>query len=183
MSDGNDQALLDRLTSGIHAMQGLEEAAAARPEQLQTTANAAWVRQQFDADPQMRRDYLQAAAAHPHLFRRDEAAIVSHVEAVVRHFAPDGLTRGDYFKAVAGDPALILQKPATVIGNLEAVMEHYAADRPMRSEYLQAAVAQPILLRTPPETVFASIEATADQLTAQGLTPALARRVPPSISG
>jgi len=75
MADDSDAALLDRVTSGLHAMEGLEEADPARPQQLQTTTNAAWVRQQFDANPAMRQDYLQASAAHPHLFRDDETTL------------------------------------------------------------------------------------------------------------
>jgi hypothetical protein len=168
--DGNDQALLDRIGSDLHRMEGLEQTVPATHAQIQPTQNLEWVNRQFEGDPAMRRDYLQAAAAHPHLFREGETAIVSHVEPVVRHFAADDLTRRDYFRAVAADPSLLRQKPAGVIDNLEAVMQHYDADSPMRKEYVQAAVNQPALLRTPPEAVFAMIEATVDQLTAQGQT-------------
>jgi hypothetical protein len=170
VSDDTHQTLLDRVATGIHGLEGLQESSPASPAHFQPAGHAAWVRRQFDADPIMGRDYLQAAARHPHLFRNDTAGIMSHVEAVVRHFAADGLTRQDYFKAVAADPVLLLQKPASVITNVEAVMDHYAADQLMRCDYLQAAVDQPILFRTSPAAVFANIEATVDRLEAQGFT-------------
>ncbi len=180
VADDSDAALLDRLGSGLRRLLGTEPASPAPPAQEfdgdvqaephRPSGHAAWLRQQSDGDPAMRRDYLQAAAAHPHLFREDDALLTGHVETVVRHFAQDGLTRRDYFQALATDPRLLLQKPATVIGNLEAVMDHYAADAAMRRDYLQAAVAQPVLFRAPPERIFATIEATADRLEAQGIT-------------
>lgn len=170
MADGSDPSLLDRLKNFIRSFQGQEQAAPASEEQLRPSGHAAWVRQQFDADPTMGPDYMQAAVQHPHIFQSGDAAILIHVEPVVRHFAKDGLTRGEYFKAVAAEPRLLLQKPATVIRNLETVMDHYAADQLMRSDYVQAAVDQPILLRTRPEAVIANIDATADHLEAEGIT-------------
>jgi hypothetical protein len=162
VADDNDQALLDRVVTGLRDFVG-------EPGHRQIKSNAEWVRQQLEADPAMRQEYLQAAAMHPDVFQNDEAT-VSNVKAVVGHFARDGLTRSDYFKALAAEPLLLRQKPATIISNVEAVMDHYAADQPMRTEYLQAAVDQPILFRTRPEAVFAAIEATVDRMEAQGIT-------------
>lgn len=171
MPDGDDQALLDRMATGLKGMEGFEQATPARSETLQTKTKAAWLRQQYTADPAMWRDYVQAAVRHPHLFQlNDSAAIALHVEPVVRHFAADGFTREAYFKAVAGEPTLLLQKPAVIIKNLETVMDHYAADQLMRTEYLQAAVDQPILFRHTPEQVIATVEAAVDQMEAQGVT-------------
>ena len=162
MADGNDQSLLDRVVTGLRDFVG-------QPGHRQIKSNAEWVRQQFEADPAMRREYLQAAVMHPDVFQNDEAT-VSNVKAVVGHFARDGLTRSDYFKALAAEPLLLRQKPAALINNIEAVLDHYAADQPLRTEYLQAAVEQPVLFRTPPEAVFAAIEAAVDRLEAQGVT-------------
>ena len=170
VADESEPALLGQVATGINSLGGLEVAVSARPAQFQLAGNLAWARRQSEGNPAMRRDYLQAAARHPHVFQTDDATIVSHVETVVSHFAKDGLTRPDYFKAVAAEPGLLLQKPATVINNLEKVMDHYAADQLMRSDYLQAAVDQPILFRTPPENIIATIEAMADRLEAQGVT-------------
>ena len=64
MPDGNDQALLDHITTGLHRLTGLPEAIVHPPGHLQTKRNAEWVRSQFDADPAMRQDYLQAAVMH-----------------------------------------------------------------------------------------------------------------------
>ena len=163
VADENNPSLLDRVVTGLRDLVG-------QPGHRQIKSNVEWVRQQFDADPAMRREYLQAAVRHPHIFRNDEAPIVSNVETVVGHFARDGLTRSDYFKAVAAEPQLLLQKPATVIRNLEAVMDHYAADQPMRREYLQAAARSAHPVPHAPEAVIASIEAAVDRLEAQGVT-------------
>jgi hypothetical protein len=169
MSEGSDHALLDRAASGIHGPEGPEQSSAPLPGQLQPAGSAEPLRHQFDAAA-IRRDYLQAAVAHPHLFREDDAALAAHVEAVVGHFAADGLTRADYFKALATDPRLLRQKPTSVIGNVEAVMDRYDATPALRRDYLRAAVQQPPLFRTPPAAVFATIEAAADRLEAQGVT-------------
>jgi hypothetical protein len=170
VADESDQALLDRVATGISSLGGLEKSADARPAQFRPAGAEAWVRQQYDANPDMWPDYLQAGIRHPHLFQNGTASVMLHVEPVVRHFARGGLTRSDYFKAVAADPQLLLQKPAEVIRNLETVMDHYAADSLMRSDYIQAAVDQPILFRTRPEAVFAAIEATVDRMESQGIT-------------
>jgi hypothetical protein len=163
VADGNDPSLLDRVVAGLRDFVG-------HPGHRQIKSNAEWVRQQLEADPAMRREYLQAAAMHPDVFQNDEAPIVSNVESVVGHFARDGLTRNDYFKALDAEPLLLRQKPAVIISNVEAVMDHYAADQPMRTEYLQAAVEQPVLFRTPPQAVVAAIEAAVDRLEARGVT-------------
>jgi hypothetical protein len=165
VSDEGDQALLDRVVTGLRDFVG-------QPGHRQIKSNAEWARRQFETDAGKRRDYLQAAVQHSHLFQTDAAAILGHVEPVVAHFASDGLTREDYFRAVAAEPRLLLQKPATVINNLEAVMTHYDANLAMRREYLQSALAQPELFRTAPSQVFAAIEAEADRLEAQGTSPA-----------
>ena len=170
MSDENDQALLDRVATGISSLEGMEKSADARPAQFRPAGAEAWVRSQYEANPAMWPDYLQAAIRQPHLFQNGTASVMSHVEPVVSHFARDGLTRPDYFKVVASEPQLLLQKPADVIRNLETVMDHYAADQLMRSDYVQAAVDQPILFRTRPEAVVATIEAAVDRLEAQGVT-------------
>jgi hypothetical protein len=162
VADENDQTLLDRVVTGLRDFVG-------QPGHRQIKSNAEWVRQQFEADPALRHEYLQAAVTHPDIFQ-DDVAAVSNVKAVVGHFARDGLTRSDYFKALAAEPLLLRQKPAALINNIEAVLDHYAADQPMRTEFLQAAVEQPVLFRTPPQAVVASIEAAVDRLEAQGVT-------------
>jgi hypothetical protein len=140
MADENDQALLDRVATGISSLEGMEKLADARPAQFRPAWAEAWARQQYDANPAIWPDYLQAAIRQPHLFQNGTASVMSHVEPVVSHFARDGLTRPDYFKAVAAEPQLVLQKPADVIRNLETVMDHYAADQLIRSDYVQAAL-------------------------------------------
>lgn len=166
----DDSALVDRVAGGMRSMEGLEVTAPARPETVQTKSNADWLREQYNADPHMWRDYLQATARHPHLFQvKDSVAIAIHVEPVVQHFARDGLTREAYLKAVAADPQLIHQKPSAVIGNIEQVMDHYAADQAMRTDYLQAAVRQPELFQMTPDTAIATIKAAADKLEPQGI--------------
>ncbi len=50
MSDGNNPALLDRVATGIHTLQGMEESSAPRPAQFRPAGHAAWAGQQFDAD-------------------------------------------------------------------------------------------------------------------------------------
>src|ERR1017187_7640655 len=102
MANDTDPALLDRVVTGLRDIVG-------QPGHRQTKSNAEWVRQQFDADPAMRRDYCQAAVMHPQLFQNDEGTIISNVEAVVGHFARDGLTRSEYFKALAAEPLLLRQ--------------------------------------------------------------------------
>jgi hypothetical protein len=163
MTDGNNPQLLDRLVGGLRDFVG-------QPGHRQIKTNAEWVRQQFDANPAMRREYLQAAVSYPQLFQNDEATIFSNVEAVVGHFARDGLTRSDYFKALDAEPLLLRQKPAALINNIDAVLDHYAADQQMRTDYLRAAADQPILFRTPSTMVFASIEAAVDHLEDEGIT-------------
>jgi hypothetical protein len=170
MADDNDQALLDRVATGISSLEGMEKSADARPAQFRPAGAEAWVRSQYVANPAMWPDYLQAAIRQPHLFQNGTASVMSHVEPVVAHFARYGLSRPDYFRAVAAEPQLLLQKPAEVIRNLETVMDRYAADQLMRSDYVQAAVDQPILFRTRPEAVVATIEAAMDRLEAQGVT-------------
>jgi hypothetical protein len=92
MTDGNNPALLGRVVTGLRDFVG-------QPGHRQVKSNVEWVRQQFDANPTMRREYLQAASMHPDVFQNDEATILSNVEAAVGHFARDGLTRSDYFQA------------------------------------------------------------------------------------
>jgi len=87
VSDGSDQALLDRVATDVHSLEIVEESSAPRPAQFRPTGHTAWVRQQLDADAALRRDYTQAAGAHPHLSHHDLAAIVSHVEPLVSHVA------------------------------------------------------------------------------------------------
>jgi hypothetical protein len=162
------QSLLDRVASGIDSCAVLEESSPASGAQFQPAGQAPWVCPQAGAD--VLREYAQAAVLHPHLFQNDRDNMVSHVEAVVSHFARDGLTRSHYFKALAAEPLLLRQKPQSIVRNIEAVMDHYAANQPMRNEYLQAAVDQPVLFRTSPETVVAGIEAAVDLLEAKGIT-------------
>jgi hypothetical protein len=163
---GSDQALITRVATGVGDFVGLTS-----PGQRQQATNAEWLLERYNADPAMWRDYLQAAARHPHLFQLNESpAIAGHIEPVVAHFAADGLTRQDYFRAVAAEPLLLRQKPDTVINNLETVMTHYAANLPMRREYLQSAIAQPELFGTQPSQVFAAVEAEADRLEGEGIS-------------
>lgn len=162
MPQGSDQTLITRTPKGLRDFFGFTA-----PGENHAKRNAEWVRQQFEADKHMRPDYLRAAGRHPHLFQNDRAAIVSHIEPVVRHFASDGLTREAYFRAVAAEPLLLRQKPATVINNLEAVMSGYNADLPMRREYVQAALAQPKLFRTPSAEVVNAVQTEADRIESQ----------------
>ena len=139
MPEGSDQALLDRVVTGLRDFVG-------QPGHRQIKSNAEWVRRQFDANPAMRQEYLQAAVMHPQLFQNDQATIVSNVEAVVAHFASDGLTREDYFRGPRRRPVLLRQKPSTVISNIETVMT------PLRRRSDDATRVSPIS-RRPTRTV------------------------------
>jgi hypothetical protein len=103
ITDGNTPALLDRVVTGLRDFVG-------QPGHRQIKSNAEWVRQQFDVNPAMQREYRQAAVMHPQLFQNEDATIVSNVETVVGHFASDGLTRSHYFKVLAAEPLLLRQK-------------------------------------------------------------------------
>jgi hypothetical protein len=91
VADQDDPSLLDRITIGWNCWRGLAQTSAGEPPEYRPVGHDAWVQQQYQANPGMGRDYLQAAAMHPYLFRHDTAAIIAHVEPVVSHFAPDGL--------------------------------------------------------------------------------------------
>jgi hypothetical protein len=99
VSGEGDEALLSRTANGLRDFFGFTA-----PGDAQAKRNAAWDRQLFQADKHMGPDYVRAAARHPHLFQNDRAAIVSHIEPVVRHFASDGLTRNRASQAVDVDP-------------------------------------------------------------------------------
>lgn len=66
--EGTDQAFLTRTAKGLRDFFGFTA-----PGDAQTKRNAEWVRQEFEADKQIRPDYLRAAARHPHIFQNDRA--------------------------------------------------------------------------------------------------------------
>ena len=172
MSDGNDPALLDHAVTGIHRLMGVPEAIAYPPGHLQTKRNAEWVRSQFDADPDMRREYLQAAVMHPHVFQNDEATIVSNVETVVGHFAADGLTRSDYFKVLAAEPLLLRQKPAAIISDVESgPAVTTTADQPMRTGISRRPSSSRSCSAARPRRFSPASRQEVDRSEAQGVTP------------